>query len=237
MFEKIITRVLNEGELIRKEPIGTIAFSLTIRCKKISEFDYKPGQFIRVYVGSKSNVSGKDNIRTYSVWELNKAEKTIRLGACFLTEGPGSKWVKEIEVGEKVHFSKPKGKFTLDTSFESYIFIGDTSALAHLYELQRNLPSEKKIDGFIYANKKDDLFEDVDNTTPFSFCQVDTNPMPEIYKFLEGKIEKDDSKVIYIGGDGRICVELNKYLKQEMKWDKKSIKTKPFWMPNKKGLE
>jgi len=44
-------------------------------------------------------------------------------------------------------------------------------------------------------------------------------------------------KMVYIAGGGRICVVLNIYFRNELNWDSKRIKTKPFWNLEKKGLE
>ncbi len=43
--------------------------------------------------------------------------------------------------------------------------------------------------------------------------------------------------MVYIAGDSRVCVALNHYFRKELHWDSKQIKTKPFWNPEKTGLE
>nr|WP_197482116.1 SIP domain-containing protein [Polaribacter atrinae] len=44
-------------------------------------------------------------------------------------------------------------------------------------------------------------------------------------------------KMVYIAGDSRVCIALNQYFRKELNWNTKQIKTKPFWNPDKKGLE
>jgi NADPH-dependent ferric siderophore reductase len=44
-------------------------------------------------------------------------------------------------------------------------------------------------------------------------------------------------QMVYIAGDSRVCVALNYYFKNYLNWNTKQIKTKPFWNPEKKGLE
>ncbi|MFY0687208.1 MAG: siderophore-interacting protein [Cyclobacteriaceae bacterium] len=237
MIEKVLKKILNRGKIIHKELIATDVYSFTIQSPKIQHIKYLTGQHIRVFFGDKSDVSGKDNIRTYSIWEINHEKGTIRVGACCHTSGPGSHWIKEIKVGDEVFFSSPKGKFTLDTSFDKYIFLGDSSALAHLYELHRNLPNGKKIKGIIYANQKNDLFPDIKGTMPFAFYEFEGDLSSGIINLLADGMTIDDSTVVYIGGDGRVCVALNNNLIREKKMSRKQIKTKPFWMPGKKGLE
>lgn len=233
MIEKLLKVVLNEGVLVAKKQIASDVFQLSIRSSSIQKMRYICGQHIRVYVGEKSKASGKDNIRTYSIWKMEKEDNMIHIAACTHTNGTGSIWVKTVEVGEKVFFSKPKGKFTIDHSFDSYCFIGDNSALGHLYELHRDLEN-KEVKGIIYSNSLDELFKDIDDKKPFDFFEFGENPFDEICKLIDKN--PDDKSVVYIGGDGRLCVALNKYLIQKG-WSRKNIKVKPFWMPNKKGLE
>ncbi len=233
MIEKLLKIVLNEGELIEKKQIASDVYHLTVRSNSIQKMNYISGQHIRVYVGEKSDASGKDNIRTYSVWKKEQDKNLIHIAACSHTKGPGSIWVNTIEVGEKVFFSKPKGKFTIDHSFDSYYFVGDNSALGHLYELNRNL-IDKDVKGIVYAHCLKELFKDIDGNEPFSFYEFNDNPFDEICKLIDDDPKKN--RVLYVGGDGRLCIALNKYLLQKG-WSRKNIKAKPFWMQGKKGLE
>ncbi|MDY8135473.1 FAD-binding oxidoreductase [Aquimarina sp. 2201CG5-10] len=234
MIEKILKIVLNEGTLINKREIANNVYHLTIQSTFIQKLKYTPGQHIRVYVGEKSNASGKDNIRTYSIWNIERDLNKIHVAACCHTSGPGSTWVKTVEIGEKVFFSNPKGKFIIDDSFTNYYFIGDNSALAHLYEIRRSLKEDKKMTGIIYSDSLDQLFPDIDKTTPFQFYEFSENPFDTICNLIN--IDQNSSSVYYVGGDGRLCIELNNYLKRKG-LSRKSIKAKPFWMPYKKGLE
>ncbi|WP_368855182.1 hypothetical protein [Polaribacter sp. 20A6] len=43
--------------------------------------------------------------------------------------------------------------------------------------------------------------------------------------------------MVYIAGDSRVYVALNHHFRNELNWSTKQIKTKPFWNPDKKGLE
>lgn len=234
MIEKLLRFVLNEGELIDKKEIAQNAYHLTIYCKVIQKVNYKPGQHLRIFVGDTSNAAGKNSIRTYSIWKIDRENCLIHIAACSHTQGPGSNWVRSIQPGEKVLFSSPKGRFTLDSSYSNYYFIGDSSSLGHLYELQRNLGGNKKSKGIIYASNKEELFPDINDKSPFDFYAFNENPVQEIENLIQESPNPDTS--IYIGGDGRLCLTLNRVLRKKG-WHYKSIKTKAFWHPDKKGLE
>jgi NADPH-dependent ferric siderophore reductase len=43
--------------------------------------------------------------------------------------------------------------------------------------------------------------------------------------------------VIYVAGNGEMCQLLYKHLKNQLGWNGKQVRVKPFWMQGKKGLE
>ena len=154
------------------------------------------------------------------------------------SNGSGAKWVEQRQIGDNVYFSWKKGNFILDESADSYLMIGDLSALSHLYIICRNLSKNKQVESIIYSQHIKELFTDIDGTNPFNFFELPQNPINEIISKVKEIVPKmNGKKIVYIGGDSRICVALNKYFKQELNWNPKQIKTKPFWNPDKKGLE
>jgi NADPH-dependent ferric siderophore reductase len=116
--------------------------------------------------------------------------------------------------------------------------IGDLSALAHLYCIKGNLAANKKVESIIYSQDKNDLFADLDGSNPLNFYQLPPNPTAELIRQIQGVIPKmHGKKVVYIGGDSRVCVALTQYFRNELGWSKDQLKVKPFWNPEKKGLE
>lgn len=237
MLKQLIKRFLNEGMIEEVNEIARGVYGITISSPAIHQMKYTVGQHLRFYLGDQMEVSGKDALRTYSIWSIDQAEGKIQLAICSHAVGPGSVWIRLLNKGDKVYFSQPKGKLTLDATFDKYLFVGDPSSLAHLYELRRNLDAKKKIKGVIYSNDKSKLFADIDGNYPFTFYELQEAPTKSILKILETELEQEDEKIMYVAGDGRICVDVNKYLKKEKNWNRRSIKAKPFWMPEKTGLE
>ncbi len=236
--DNIARSFLNSAQIISKTEIAENVFHLVITGKELMNMPYIPGQHLRVFIGFGMHTSFKEKIRTYSVWKYDRVSGTIDMAVCAHSEGPGSSWIKSLVPGNTIYLSAPKGKFILDTSATEYLFIGDASALAHLYEIRRNLPSSKTIRGIIYAEKNTQVFSDLDGTYPFEFYELPQNPLQQIKKLIENKsVGNTPESLIYIGGDGRICVGLHDYFKNVRGLKSRNIKTKPFWMPGKKGLE
>lgn len=236
--DSIARRFLNKAHVISKEEIADNVFHLIIAGKSLENLAYIPGQHVRIFIGMNNDQLGfREKIRTYSIWNYHSANGTMNLTVCAHSDGPGSAWIKSIKAGEEIYLTAPQGKFVLDTSAPEYLFIGDVTTLAHFYAIRRELPADKIMRGIIYAEKKSELFTDMDGLLPFEFYEFPSNPIQQVKQLIEQKPATDSETIVYIGGDGRICVELNNYFKKTKGWKTKNIRTKPFWMPGKQGLE
>lgn len=236
--DSIARRLLTEATLIHKQQIAAHTFRLTIQGDALKNLQYIPGEHLRVFVGLDRDTSMQDKVRTYSVWGYDKPNARIDLAVCTHSTGIGSRWVSELAVGDPVYFAGPKGKFTLDTSGDYYVFVGDPSAFAHLYELNRHLPPGKPVFSLLYAEQEADYFPDLMGDAPFSFHQLPLNPAPALIEGLDALVRNQPGRgLLYVGGDSRVCVALNHHVRRNLGWSSRQIKTKPFWDPARTGLE
>ncbi|AZQ64502.1 siderophore-interacting protein [Flammeovirga pectinis] len=239
IIEKILKSVLTETEIIYKKQLSKSAFHIRIQSEDFLKINIIPGAFLRVGIGiGKEELSMKDKIRSYSIWDFDQKKGVIDIAIATHSKGIGSYWVSNCKVGDKLFCKLKTGKFLIDEIADSYLMIGDLSALSHLYMIQRELGPNKYVKGIIYSDNKDDFFPDVDNKTPFDFYEKSQNPIDEVI----GEIKKSlplmhGEEIVYIAGDSRLCIALTKFFRNELKWKSNKIKTKPFWNPEKKGLE
>ncbi|PWJ54464.1 flavin-dependent oxidoreductase [Dyadobacter jejuensis] len=239
IVEALIKKVLEKGTVEQITKLSDSVFKIRIQSEQIKTAEFVPGYFIRLGVGiGKEDITLKDKVRSYSVWDMDVQNGTIDLAIATHSKGIGAQWVESCEVGTPVHFKWKKGNFLLDSNADSYLMIGDLSALSHLYVIARHLPADKQVEGLVYSQNSSDFFADVDDTKPFNFQVLERNPQEAIIDRLKQIIPKmQGKKMVYIAGDSRLCVSLNQYFKKELNWDSKQIKNKPFWNPDKKGLE
>lgn len=238
LLETIMKKIMDKGQITSKTRLTDSVYKIDITSDAIKTMDFMAGYFIRLGIGIGTNTnSKKDMVRSYSIWDINKDTNTISLSIATDSNGIGAQWVKNCNVGDTVYYKTKKGTFTLDTSADSYLMIGDLSALSHLYIINRSLEN-KPVESIIYNNTLSDLFEDVDGTKPFNFYKLEENATDSILEKLKEKLPNiKGKKMVYIAGDSRVCVALNHYFRKELHWDSKQIKTKPFWNPEKTGLE
>lgn len=238
LLETIMKKIMDKGQITSKTRLTDSVYKIDITSDAIKTMDFMAGYFIRLGIGIGTNTnSKKDMVRSYSIWDINKDTNTISLAIATDSNGIGAQWVKNCNVGDTVYYKTKKGTFTLDTSADSYLMIGDLSALSHLYIINRSLEN-KPVESIIYNNTLSDLFEDVDGTKPFNFYKLEENAIDSILEKVKEQLPNlKGKKMVYIAGDSRVCVAINHYFRKELHWDSKQIKTKPFWNPEKTGLE
>ncbi|MDO6602586.1 SIP domain-containing protein [Arenibacter palladensis] len=240
LIESILKSVVLKDALItEKVKLSEAAFKIRLKNETIGKINFIPGSFLRMGLGiGKDELSLKDKMRSYSIWDINKDKSYMDVAIATHSNGIGSQWIKECNVGKKIYFKTKKGNFLADDSADSYMMVGDLSALSHLYMIRRNIGKDKQVESILYSQNKQDLFPDVDGTLPFDFYELPENPSDEIIALLREKVATFKGKrMAYIAGDSRVCVALNRFFRQELHWETKQIKTKPFWNPDKKGLE
>lgn len=240
IIENILkTVVLEEAILIEKVALSKSLYKIRLQNEGIRKANFIPGSFLRMGIGiGQEQLSMKDKMRSYSVWDINQTEGFVDVAIATHSNGIGAKWVKDAQVGDSVYFKWKKGKFLADDTADSYLMVGDLSALSHLYMIHRNIGKEKQVASILYSQQKSDLFPDVDGSLPFDFYELPQNPSDEIMsKVKEIAPKLKGKKMVYIAGDSRICVALTKFFRNELGWETSQIKTKPFWNPEKKGLE
>ena len=240
LVENILKKVILEEAIIEgKEKISNSVYKIRLKSESIKKAAFTPGYFLRLAIGiDNDSLPMNDKVRSYSVWNINQAEGYLDLAISTESNGIGAQWVLDCKVGDVVYFKWKKGNFLIDETADSYLMIGDVSALSHLYIINRNLDDDKQVESIIYCQNPEDIFDDSIGGNPFNFHQLKQNATTEILDIIKKITPKmKGKKMVYIAGDSRFCIALNHYFRNELNWNTKQIKTKPFWNPDKKGLE
>ncbi len=188
LLETIMKKIMDKGQITSKTRLTDSVYKIDITSDAIKTMDFMAGYFIRLGIGIGTNTnSKKDMVRSYSIWDINKDTNTISLAIATDSNGIGAQWVKNCNVGDTVYYKTKKGTFTLNTSADSYLMIGDLSALSHLYIINRSLEN-KPVESIIYNNTLSDLFEDVDGTKPFNFYKLEENAIDSILEKVKEQL-------------------------------------------------
>lgn len=237
IIKTIINKAFHTAVVIHKEKITPTTYHVRIKLNSDCFKNYIPGQQLRVLVGL-DNISALSNlVRTYSVWYYDDLRNEADLAICTFSNGQGAKWVQGLEMGDTVYFRGPEGKFTLNPDADHHLFYGDISSLAHLYELNRHTGLQNNASGIVYSTDKSHHFEDIYPKRNFGFLESVANTLEDIITEISWNTVTKENTSVYIAGETAFCVGLHNYFKKELNFSPKQIKTKPFWHPDKKGLE
>ncbi|TRW24662.1 siderophore-interacting protein [Flavobacterium zepuense] len=237
ILNSIIDIISNKATVIYKQQLTPKTWHIKLKVNGADFKNYIPGEHLRVLVGRHNNANLSDMVRTYSVWNYDELQQTADLAVCTFSDGWGAQWANKVAVGDPVLYSGPKGKFTIDNSAQNYLLLGDVSALSHLYELRRHAGINKNVTGIIYADSKDFIFPDLSNSTPFGYLKNEENILETVITEVVWNNIPKENTLVYIAGETAFCTGMNNYFRKVQEWPSKQIKTKPFWHPDKKGLE
>ena len=236
LVQSIVNKAFQSALLIYKEKIAQHTFHLRLKLSRPLDH-YQAGQHLRILVGLDRVLAFRDLVRTYSVWHYTPANLELDLAVCTFSSGQGAQWAHTINIGDTVYFGGPKGKFVVDASAATYFFLGDVSALGPLYELARQLPSNKAIHGVVHARDTADFFEDKFSNLAFQFIPLN-GPAALPTRALVEQVDFDPAQtIVYIAGEALFCKAMHRYFRTTHFVPPKQLYTKPFWHPNKKGLE
>ncbi|MGA5319959.1 siderophore-interacting protein [Streptomyces seoulensis] len=198
---------------------------LRIEGDALAGLDVLPGQQVRVLVGSALTR------RTYSVW---RHERSGALELCVLDhegDGPGARWAREAKAGDEVRLGKPEGSFTLRPDAAHHVFVGDETASVAFGAMLAALPDGSRVSGCVETATADDRLP-LTHAGRLDWVLRGTVPLPEAV----GRLAPAPGGIAYVAGEAR-TVQAVRHVLRDAGWDRRSVLTKPFWAPGKRGLE
>jgi NADPH-dependent ferric siderophore reductase len=180
----------------------------------LRDLNWMPGQHVRVRVGTLT-------LRTYSIWDYDG-----HLDLCVLDHpgaGPGARWARQVELGQRVSFTRPDGRLvTREAPY--HLFIGDATASVAFGAMLRALPAAAQVHGIIEAEDR----------LPLPRELTWTNNLLDGLRALDLPVEPG---VAYLAGEARACQAARRHLVQDRGWPRKATVVKPFWTPGKRGMD
>jgi NADPH-dependent ferric siderophore reductase len=110
---------------------------LRLAAPQLASFGYAPGQDVMLLV----DVDGNRPVRRrYTIRALDQASRTITLDVVLHGDGPGERWVRAAQPGDKIEGIGPRGKITTADGADWHLFVGDESALPAIFRMAESLP-------------------------------------------------------------------------------------------------
>ncbi|MGC0405199.1 NADPH-dependent ferric siderophore reductase [Streptomyces sp. SAI-126] len=207
------------------EPITPRMRRLRVESDKLAGLDVRPGQQVRILVGGLTP-------RTYSVWRY-EPEGAVEL--CVLDHpegGPGAAWGRGVQVGEQVRLRKPEGTFTLCPDASHHVFVGEETASVAFGAMLDALPDGARVSGCVETETASDRLP-LRHSDRLDWLTRGGTSLPDGVR----RLAPERGGVAYVAGEARTVQAVKQLLVRELGWDRRSVLTKPFWAPGKKGLE
>ncbi|MBY8340559.1 siderophore-interacting protein [Streptomyces sp. KC 17012] len=226
LLSPVLDLLTLRGTITETEALSARIRRLRIEGEALSGLSVRPGQQVRVVVG------GGLTLRTYSIWRYDPAG-AVEL--CVLDHsggGPGARWGHGAAVGDPVRLRKPEGTFVLRPDAAHHVLVGDETASVAFGAMLAALPEDAHISGCVQTA-----------------TEADRLPLPHGHH-LNWSLPRDGSLadavrdlapapggIAYVAGEARTVQQVRQVLVRDAGWDRRSVLTKPFWAPGKRGLE
>lgn len=214
-----------------------------VRISGVPGLAWTPGQQVRVNVSdlfaARTWLRGmRDALRTYSVWDYDPDAGALELRVMDHDgDGPGARWARTLRPGQEVAFTKPEGGFTLREDAPYHLFAGEETASVAFGAMLRALPEDARVYGAVEAEGPGDHLD-----LPGGLVTVCRNGAPAASSetLLEAvrKLDlPDEPGVAYLAGEARTIQAIRAHLVTERGWQRRDVRTKPFWTPGRRGMD
>ncbi|MFI6348043.1 siderophore-interacting protein [Streptomyces sp. NPDC050560] len=239
MKGRVLNLIFERGEVEFIQPLAKRMRRIRLTGPALKGLDYIPGQHIRLHVNDlfAPLTWRKGLLRTYSVWAYDGEA----LDLCVLThggDGPGEQWAREAKAGQEVWLTKPEGSFVLRPDAGHHLFVGDETAAVPFGPMLRALPEGAGFDAVVEVDTPDDQIPLPEGVT---WCHRDGASAARSTSLVEAvrrlDLPGEGDRAAYVAGEALTVQAVRDHLVRERGWPRRSVLTKPFWTPGKRGMD
>jgi NADPH-dependent ferric siderophore reductase len=214
--------------------------------RRLRDLAWTPGQHVRLQVAglreSMLRLHPHDALRTYSIYDADPDLGTLDIvmlnhAGDAKTVTPARQWAATAAIGDHVQFTRPQGNFVPRDDAPYHLFAGEETASVAFAAMLRSLEATAEVHGVTEAAAKADhlrLDRVLTRVERDGAPAANSAVLAEAVRALE---LPDRPGVAYLAGEARTIQTLRKILINERGWERRDIRTKPFWTPGRTGLE
>jgi len=213
---------------------------------RLQGLKWTPGQHIRLQVAglleSVLRLHAHDALRTYSIYDADPDVGTLDI--VMLDHAgdpkvvtPARHWAAASTIGDSVNITRPQGNLVIEHDATYHLFAGEETASVAFAAMLRSLPSTAEVHGVIEGATDADHLPLARPLTHVVRGDVSAANSVVLAEALRALQLPDHPGVAYLAGEARTIQSLRKILVTERGWDRRNIRTKPFWTPGRSGME
>ena len=225
-------RMFRGGHITELEDLTPTSRRMRLAGPKLSGVTWAPGTHVRIKLGALT-------LRTYSVWDADPHEGWIDL-VIFDHQGPdsiGRTWAENARIGQYVVALRDPRTISLLPDAPWHLFAGEETAAPAFGSLMRAVPASAMVVGVQQADGEDDHI-----TLPRPLTRIERHgaSAASSQQLVDAVAALDLPEVpgaAYLFGEARTIQMIRTHLVKDRGWNRRSIVTKPFWTPGKRGLD
>jgi NADPH-dependent ferric siderophore reductase len=225
-------RMFRGGHITELEELTRTSTRVRLAGPKLTGLAWEPGSHVRVKLGTLT-------LRTYSVWDADPQQGWVDL-VLFDHQGPdgvGRTWVESAVVGQYVVCLRDPRAIPLRPDAAWHLFAGEETAAPAFGALMRALPAGAPVVGVQQADTTGDHL-----TLPRPLTRIERNgasaaSSQQLVDAVAALDLPDEPGAAYLLGEARTIQMIRAHLVGDRGWHRRSIVTKPFWTPGKRGMD
>jgi NADPH-dependent ferric siderophore reductase len=219
---------------------------IRLSSQRLKGLTWTPGQHIRLQVAglveSALRLHPHDALRTYSIYDADP--HTGSLDIVMLdhpgvpeVDTPARHWANAVAIGSHAQITRPQGNFVVRGGAAYHVFVGEETASVAFAAMLRSLPADSDVYGVVEGAAGSDQLPLARSLTQVLRGAAPAVNSPVLAEALRGLRLPDHPGVAYLAGEAKTVQTLKKILITERGWDRRDIRTKPFWTPGRAGME
>ncbi|GAB1816049.1 siderophore-interacting protein [Mycobacterium sp. MUNTM1] len=219
---------------------------IRFRGPRLQGLTWTPGQQVRLKVESLreswSRLHAYPVLRTYSIYDADPDLGTLDI-VMFDHDGdpkaatPAGRWATATSIGDHAHVTRPQGNLVIRHDAPYHVFAGEETASVAFAAMLRSMPPTAEVYGVIEAATDADRLPLARPLTTVERGDASAANSAVLADALRSLPLPDHPGIAYLAGEARTIQALRKILITERGWDRRQIRTKPFWTPGRTGME
>jgi NADPH-dependent ferric siderophore reductase len=213
---------------------------------RLQGLTWTPGQHVRLQVESLREsvlrLHPYPVLRTYSIYNADPDLGTLDI-VMVDHDGdpkaatPARRWATATSIGDHAHITRPQGKLVIRHDAPYHVFAGEETASVAFAAMLRSMHPTAEVYGVIEAATDTDHLPLAPPLTRVERGDAPAANSAVLADALRSLPLPDYPGIAYLAGEARTIQTLRKILITERGWDRRQIRTKPFWTPGRTGME
>jgi NADPH-dependent ferric siderophore reductase len=213
---------------------------------RLQGLTWTPGQQVRLKVESLreswSRMHPYPVLRTYSIYNADPDLGTLDI-VMVDHDGdpkaatPARRWATATSIGDHAHITRPQGNLVIHHDAPYHVFAGEETASVAFAAMLRSMHPTAEVYGVTEAATDTDHLPLARPLTQVERGDAPAANSAVLADALRSLPLPDYPGIAYLAGEARTIQTLRKILITERGWDRRQIRTKPFWTPGRTGME